>query len=546
MIKLRILLVIRHLPQGAPGASRSPRSLPRRARRARCALSTGRLVAGAILTLAALLPACSSPKPAPAPADSRPATADSTPVAVAEQPVSGTAPAASASAPAPPSAAESAPATALRTPVLLIGVDGMEWSVVEPLLAQGKLPAIRRLMDRGTYGYLTTIDPTFSPVIWTSIATGKVPAKHGIENFVYTVSVGGKEEPRVYTSGMRKTKAFWNILSDQGRTVDCIGWWITYPAEPIHGVMVSQTNTTAAARDSAKAIWKGTLLKGVEGQVSPPARQAAVMATLDAVDKALPAITRQIFGAFRHPLDPFGRLLWDETQWAFRADATYVRVAKDLLAQREPFDVFAVYIGGPDVVSHRFWQYAHPGEFAHPPDRDQIENFGKIIDDYYVYTDRVIGELLATQRPDVDVIVLSDHGFHAINQTRTFSAQDSPFDRNSGNHLDGPPGVLIAAGRDILRAHAGSGAQRSARPVLGSVLDVTPTLLALQGIAVGRDMDGSPMKTIIRPERLAAAPITFVETHDTESWIAQRASRKEASDDDAERLEQLRSLGYIH
>jgi len=347
---------------------------------------------------------------------------------------------------------------------------------------------------------------------------------------------------------MRKTKAFWNILSDRGRTVDCIGWWITYPAEPVRGVMVSQTNTTAAARDNARAIWKGTLLPGVAGQVSPPERQAAVMATLDAVDKTLPSITRKIFGAWRHPLDPLGKVLWDETQWAFRADATYVRVAQDLLAQHEPVDVFAVYIGGPDVVSHRFWQYAHPGEYAHPPSKEQIENFGRIIDDYYVYTDQVIGELLAAQPADVDVMVVSDHGFHAIHQTRMFSATDSPFDRNSGNHLDGPPGVLIAAGKDIrpARVAEGQAPTAAALPVLGSVLDLTPTILALQGIPVGRDMDGAPMTSILRPERLAESPISFVETHDDAAWLARREERREVNADDAERLEQLRSLGYIH
>jgi hypothetical protein len=508
MIILRILLALRH-PYSHPHLHPS--------------LWHGRALWIGFTALAALLPACSSPKPAAAPSDTpRPVAASETP-----------------STPAPPTP----PA---RLPIVLIGVDGMEWGVMKPLLAQGKLPSIRRLMDRGAYGYLETIDPTYSPVIWTSIATGKVPAKHGIENFVYTVSVGGKPEPRVYTSGMRKTKAFWNILSDQGRTVDCIGWWITYPAETVRGVMVSQTNTTAAARDSTKAIWKGTLLKGVEGQVYPPKRQAGVMATLDAVDKTLPGITRQIFGTWRHPLDPLGRILWEETQWAFRADATYVRVAKDLLEQREPFDVFAVYIGGPDVVSHRFWQYAYPGEFTHPPGKDQIENFGKIIENYYVYTDRVIGELLATQPPDVTVMILSDHGFRAHNQARAFRAQDSPFDRNSGNHLDGPAGVLIAAGGGIVRGSAGGKAPGEDLPVLGSVLDVTPTLLALEGIPVGRDMDGAPMTAIIRPERLSAVPISFIATHDTEAWLAQRASRAETNADDAERLEQLRALGYIH
>ena len=110
-----------------------------------------------------------------------------------------------------------------RRPVIFIAADGLEWSVLEPLINQGKLPTIARLMAAGTYGYLESMEPTYSPVVWTSIATGKTPAKHGIEHFVY--SENGRQ--RYYTSGHRKTKAFWNILSDYGLEVDVLGWWMT-------------------------------------------------------------------------------------------------------------------------------------------------------------------------------------------------------------------------------------------------------------------------------------------------------------------------------
>ena len=435
-----------------------------------------------------------------------------------------------------------------RFPMLLVGVDGMEWSVMKPLLAEGKLPVLQGLMDRGVHGTLTSMSPTFSPVIWTSIATGKVPAKHGIENFVY--SVGGREDQvRVYTSGHRKTKAFWNILSDHGMTVDCVGWWITYPAEKIHGVMVSQTNTTAAAHNQAKAIWKGSLLKGVPGQVTPPERQNEVLHTLEEMDRTLPEITNQIFGRRPHPMDPFGRLLWDETQWAFRADATYIRVAKKLLESPPPPDLLAVYIGGTDVVSHRFWRYAHPELYAHPPSEEQVENFRSVIEDYYVYTDRAIGELLSKLPADVTVMVVSDHGFGAVNHDRDFAPEDPPFQRNSGAHDDAPPGVFIAAGRYIAAPppEPGGGAPAGKSPLrtIGSVLDVMPTLLALKGIPIGEDMDGRPLTSLIQKERLEAAPPTFVPTHDSGEWLDARTARSGQSADDAERLEQLRSLGYI-
>src|SRR5262245_28666340 len=73
-----------------------------------------------------------------------------------------------------------------RHPLILVAADGLEWSVMEPLLNSGRLPTMARLMASGSYGYLSSMDPTYSPVVWTSIATGKLPSKHGIEHFVYS------------------------------------------------------------------------------------------------------------------------------------------------------------------------------------------------------------------------------------------------------------------------------------------------------------------------------------------------------------------------
>ena len=77
----------------------------------------------------------------------------------------------------------SAPDPVPTAPILLIGVDGLEWSVLAPMIRHGELPHLRSLMERGTYGKLETLQPTVSPVIWTTIATGKRPEHHGILHF---------------------------------------------------------------------------------------------------------------------------------------------------------------------------------------------------------------------------------------------------------------------------------------------------------------------------------------------------------------------------
>jgi len=433
-----------------------------------------------------------------------------------------------------------------RRPVIFIAADGLEWSVLEPLINQGKLPTIARLMAAGTYGYLESMEPTYSPVVWTSIATGKTPAKHGIEHFVY--SENGRQ--RYYTSGHRKTKAFWNILSDYGLTTHVLGWWMTYPAESIHGVMVAQTNTTGVLDDPKRALWKGSLLRGVEGQVTPPERQNDVMDILDEAEATFDTLAASIFGAaVNAPMSPFTKLMWDQSRWSFRADAVYTRVAESLLATREPFDLLSVYIGGPDVAGHRFWRYAHPQDFFKPPSDAEAATFGHVIDDYYIHLDRVIEALLQAAPAGTAVLIASDHGMHTVNPRGDFSVDDAPENWNSGHHLDAPSGVFIASGPGFVDATPGDALvlpfARANLQDVGDVFDVLPTLLALKTIPIARDFDGAIMSNVVVASWLEAHPVRTIDTHDDDAFEKARAARMHEAADQAERLEQLKSLGYI-
>ncbi|MGH8055963.1 MAG: alkaline phosphatase family protein, partial [Candidatus Entotheonellia bacterium] len=85
-----------------------------------------------------------------------------------------------------------------RLKVVVIGLDAATWKVMDPLLQQGRLPNLRRLMESGTYGPLTTLEPTLSPIIWTTIATGKPMSAHGITHFI--VQKEGPDQGTLATS----------------------------------------------------------------------------------------------------------------------------------------------------------------------------------------------------------------------------------------------------------------------------------------------------------------------------------------------------------
>ena len=108
--------------------------------------------------------------------------------------------------------------------VLVIGWDGADWKVASPLVDDGKMPHLKRLIENGVMGNISTLYPVLSPMLWTSIATGKRAHKHGIHGFAEPDNNGGV---RPVTNLARKCKAIWNILNQAGKQCNVVGWWLS-------------------------------------------------------------------------------------------------------------------------------------------------------------------------------------------------------------------------------------------------------------------------------------------------------------------------------
>jgi len=106
-----------------------------------------------------------------------------------------------------------------RPATLIFAVDGLNWELLLPAMRAGRAPNLLDLARRGSAARLSTFEPTSSPIIWTSIATGKGMDKHGITKFAQRV--GHKLVP--VTSNQRLVRAFWNILGDAGHNIAVVG-----------------------------------------------------------------------------------------------------------------------------------------------------------------------------------------------------------------------------------------------------------------------------------------------------------------------------------
>lgn len=124
-----------------------------------------------------------------------------------------------------------------KNKLILIGWDSADWKIIGPLLAKNQMPSLKKLIDTGVYGNMSTMNPPYSPMLWSTVASGKTPDKHGVLGFVEVVP--NKKAIRPVTANSRKARAVWNIFHNQGLKSNVVGWWPSFPAEPINGAMVS-------------------------------------------------------------------------------------------------------------------------------------------------------------------------------------------------------------------------------------------------------------------------------------------------------------------
>lgn len=471
-------------------------------------------------------------------------------------------------------------------PIVLVGIDGGEWKVIHKLWSEGKLPNLKAVADRGVTATLRTAYNS-SPVIWTTIATGVTPREHGIVDFVVPTPQG--DVP--ISSDVRKVPAIWNMLTQAKKRVNVFGWWGSWPAEEINGVVVT---------DRA--------LLDLERRVSPASY--------------LPTFQEEVRQARQEP-SLFGAD--DEAEMRDRAIA---RAAVTLAGK--PFDLHLVYFRSPDIISHNYWKGYEEGA----ENRDRVPHS-------YEAVDQALGRILAAAPKDSNVLVISDHGFHAAKpeevkvlldmdtvlerlgyQTRVYTYGTPSFrqvkllrfslagrekggrvrpvereallkqlaadlkevtyesgapaltlreargrevregadfavvvelenvsptlkfrgrkiegaiesvSRISGTHTRNTHGIFLAAGPDIDPAAKLEGIR---------VHDITPTLLYGLGLPVAENFAGKARTDLFTAAFREAHPVRTIHT-----WGTRRSAGARTSKEDQKLLEELRALGYIN
>jgi len=380
------------------------------------------------------------------------------------------------------------------------------------MLRNGELPNLAEIARQGIYGPLRSHSPINSPRIWASIATGKLPKRHGILSFARDDGHGGT---RLFASSDRKGHALWNIVSDAGKRVAVINWWTTYPVETVNGVMVSDHMLAGEVQGRRKL----TGASGTEaGPIVYPEDWEERLLALAEVSDPVTDVPNPFGDVSRFP----DWTLPDRMSERYRNDERVARIAIEVERELRP-DLLMVFLPGIDRISHRLW-----GALERPADGSdggfapaEREVCAAALRQYYAFTDALIGEVSKSFGPDDLVMVVSDHGFEAGSSMIFLTG-----DHKTAKALNG---VVFARGPDIVQP-------KTQRPV--SVNDVTPTILAWLGLPLGDDMQGRPASFLA----VDASKIARVASHDTRP-----IERLEGAPSGAEEsiLEHLRSLGYL-
>ena len=401
--------------------------------------------------------------------------------------------------------------------VLLIGWDAADWRVIQPLLDGGKLPALARVIERGVMGNLASMQPMISPMLWTTIATGKRPHEHGVCGFVEPRPDGGGLQPA--TSTTRRSKAVWNILAQNNLRSQVTNWLASHPAEPLPGgVCVSNLFASSNGPLPPGTVHPGSLEDVLaELRVSP--EEIIGEHLLPFVPRA--AEIDQSDPAAAKPLQILARQL---------AECASTHAAATWLMEHEPWDFAAVYYEAIDHVGHAFMPF-------HPPRMPGIDSrlfqlFSGVMEGIYRFHDMMLDRLLQLAGDETTVLIVSDHGFHS-NHLRP-GARGETLDPNPlAWHR--PHGIFAMCGPGILPDERVYGA---------TLLDIAPTILTLFGLPCGADMEGKPLVQAF------ANPPNVVRIQSWESVPGDSGMHPEFARCDPiearEMMRQLSDLGYLN
>ena len=410
--------------------------------------------------------------------------------------------------------------------VIFIGLDGADWSLLDQYAARGVMPTLAKLAAEGSSGTIKTIHPPLSPLVWTTMMTGVSPLEHRILDFLRVNPATHQREP--ITSDERKVPALWNMATAGGKKVGALGYWATYPAESVNGLMVSDRLFTFLYSETSPppgVVYPTSL----ESWARDGLTRAQNEVGYDALKAILPALTQSeydqaaaVTDPYAHPVSALRRILI-ETK-------VYDELGRDWYSREKP-DLLLLYFQGTDSIGHVFAPYAPPRQ----PEVSEADyaRYKDVPERYFASIDQLLARYVALAQSTGSVIMLaSDHGF-LWGEGRPTTMSSAANTTAAKWHAEN--GIYLLWGPGIQPSHGHEGT--------GRVDQVCATLLMLAGLPPAQGVAG-PTLTGTPAAATAAGAVDYRASY-TPALAPQTATGGSAPSVDEDTVAKLRALGYI-
>ncbi len=416
--------------------------------------------------------------------------------------------------------------------LILLGLDGADWDIIDHYIAQERLPTFARLKSEGAWGYLKSFEPMLSPMLWTTIATGKRPDEHGIVDFLEWNDK--KKERLPVTSKHRRVPAIWNILNHHGLHTGVFNWLVSWPAEKVNGVLVSDR---LGYHIFPRVIGPRLTLE----QVSYPREYAEKKKGLFNTPEN---ITHKEISEFLHiskeEFNEESKVGQYDVQnpdmnlrLALSTFKTFKNFALDFWKGEKP-SFLALYFDIPDTLMHTFMDYA-------PPKLERVslikfQKYKNAVLATYEKLDDLLAEILKNMDAQTHLMIVSDHGFKFGKERPNFPAT---IGKDNEVHWHDNEGIIVFWGARF---------QERKQILAMNLYDIVPTILQFFNLPIAKDLSGKVVSEAFKSEFFNLNQMSYIASYNDVPFglATETGEQPERSKEvDQSIKEKLASLGYI-
>jgi hypothetical protein len=385
-----------------------------------------------------------------------------------------------------------------RPTLYVVGLGGASLDAILPLATQGRLPFFARLLEEGVYARPKSIAPVQGEALWTTLATGRLPYKHGIvSSQVFPAGLVAEDgwvtmlptrigtllwetltAPKLIDATHRKTVAIWDVLERLRFETGLVGWPVTDP--------VPEESSYGFSHRYFQGFFKAPMAqpgelaeRGVLFQVNPEEIDPVLIEDLGS----------RVPYAF---LQDLAEDLWRESLTMF------------LLDQQEEAKANFIMLPGLARVSSRNYGGFSAVQFA-GVQREPYLGAAHRLETYYRHLDRFLAALWQRDTGPKILAVVSAYGFEAPEGWRRLRAQITGR-RTNGLYQQAPDGLFVMLGDGIRQGEFLEGVE---------LVDIMPTILYALGFPIARDLDGQVLTGAFSSAFLARHPLTVVPSYET-------------------------------